>query len=105
KHQKQAVAQQAETLSKPAAPKENLETLLRVEPLTVEMGLGLVKFAGGGPESPLLKRIAGIRRQLAGDIGFLLGPVRIVDNMNLKAHEYEVLLKGAEIGRYEMPPG
>jgi flagellar biosynthesis protein FlhA len=103
-YQKQSETQ-AEALSKPGAAKENLETLLRVEPLTVEMGLGLVKFAGGGAESPLLKRIAGIRRQLAGDIGFLLGPVRVVDNMSLKAHEYVVLLKGAEIGRYEMPPG
>ncbi len=104
-YQKQTAAQQTEALSKPAAAKENLEALLRVEPLTVEMGLGLVKFAGGGPESPLLKRIAGIRRQLAGDLGFLLGPVRVVDNMSLKAHEYVLLLKGAEIGRYEMPPG
>ncbi len=103
-YQKQSGAE-AEAMSKPGAAKENLETLLRVEPLTVEMGLGLVKFAGGGAESPLLKRIAGIRKQLAGDIGFLLGPVRVVDNMSLKAHEYVVLLKGAEIGRYEMPPG
>ena len=65
--------QRAEAVSKPAAAKENIETLLKVEPLTVEMGLGLVKFVGGGEESPFLKRIAGIRRQLAGDMGFLLG--------------------------------
>ena len=103
--QKQAEAEQSEANSRPAAPKENMEALLRVEPLTLEMGLGLVKYAGGGAESPVLKRITGIRRQLASDIGFLLGPVRVIDNMSLKAHEYVVLLKGAEIGRYEMPPG
>jgi flagellar biosynthesis protein FlhA len=97
--------EKAESMAKPAAAKENLESLLKVEPLTVEMGLGLVKYVGGREESPLLKRIAGIRRQLAGDIGFLLGPVRVVDNISLKAHEYVVLLKGAEIGRYELPPG
>src|SRR5580698_7340428 len=102
---KQAAIEKAETLSKPAAAKENLESLLKVEPLTVEMGLGLVKYVGGREESPLLKRIAGIRKQLAGDIGYLLGPVRVVDNIALKAHEYVVLLKGAEIGRYELPPG
>jgi flagellar biosynthesis protein FlhA len=102
---KQAALEKAETLSKPAAAKENLESLLKVEPLTVEMGLGLVKYVGGREESPLLKRIAGIRKQLAGDIGYLLGPVRVVDNIALKAHEYVVLLKGAEIGRYELPPG
>jgi flagellar biosynthesis protein FlhA len=102
---KQAAIERAETLSKPTAAKENLESLLKVEPLTVEMGLGLVKYVGGREESPLLKRIAGIRKQLAGDIGYLLGPVRVVDNISLKAHEYVVLLKGAEIGRYELPPG
>jgi flagellar biosynthesis protein FlhA len=102
---KQTAIEKAESMAKPAAAKENLESLLKVEPLTVEMGLGLVKYVGGREESPLLKRIAGIRRQLAGDIGFLLGPVRVVDNIALKAHEYVVLLKGAEIGRYELPPG
>lgn len=102
---KRAAMEKAETLSKPVAAKDNLESLLKVEPLTVEMGLGLVKYVGGREESPLLKRIAGIRKQLAGDIGYLLGPVRVVDNIALKAHEYVVLLKGAEIGRYELPPG
>ncbi|HVW09497.1 MAG TPA: flagellar biosynthesis protein FlhA [Bryobacteraceae bacterium] len=102
---KKAAIEKAESMAKPAVAKENLEALLKVEPLTVEMGLGLVKYVGGREESPLLKRIAGIRRQLAGDIGFLLGPVRVVDNISLKAHEYVVLLKGAEIGRYELPPG
>jgi flagellar biosynthesis protein FlhA len=102
---KRAAIERAETLSKPVAAKENLASLLKVEPLTVEMGLGLVKYVGGREESPLLKRIAGIRKQLAGDIGYLLGPVRVVDNIALKAHEYVVLLKGAEIGRYELPPG
>lgn len=102
---KRVAAKQAESVAQPAAAKENLESLLKVEPLTVEMGLGLVKYVGGGQESPLLKRIAGIRRQLAGDMGFLLGPVRVVDNVALKAHEYVILLKGAEIGRYELPAG
>jgi flagellar biosynthesis protein FlhA len=102
---KRAAQERTEAVSKPAAAKENLETLLRVEPLTVEMGLGLVKFVGGRDQSPLLKRLAGIRRQLAGDLGFLLGPVRVVDNIGLRAHEYVVLLKGAEIARYELSPG
>jgi flagellar biosynthesis protein FlhA len=102
---KQTALERAESISKPAAAKENLETLLKVEPLTIEMGLGLVKYVAGKEESPLLKRIAGIRKQLAGDVGYLLGPVRVVDNIALKSHEYVVLLKGAEIGRYELPPG
>src|SRR5690348_3638329 len=103
---KEADAVKATTAVKPAAAaKENLEGLLRVEPLAIEMGLGVVKYVAGGQESPLIKRISGIRRQLAGELGFLLGPVRIVDNISLKAHEYVILLKGAEVGRYELAAG
>jgi flagellar biosynthesis protein FlhA len=101
---KEIAARKAETAAKPA-PKENIESLLRVEPLAIEMGLGLVKFVGGGQESPLIKRIAAIRRQLATGLGFVLGPVRVVDNVALKVNEYVVSLKGAEIARYELPAG
>jgi flagellar biosynthesis protein FlhA len=98
-------AAKAEAAIKPAAAPDNLDSLLRVEPVAVEMGLGLVKFVAGGQESPLIKRIAGIRRQLATELGFLLGPVRIIDNIALKAHEYVISVKGAEVARYELPAG
>ena len=55
---KQAAREKADAVAKPAAAKENIEALLKVEPLAVEMGLGLVKYVGGGQESPLIKRIA-----------------------------------------------
>jgi flagellar biosynthesis protein FlhA len=103
---KQADTTKATTAAKPAATaKENLEGLLRVEPLAIEMGLGVVKYVAGGQESPLIKRVSAIRKQLASELGFLLGPVRIVDNISLKAHEYVILLKGAEVGRYELAAG
>ncbi len=93
----------------PAIPagqaKENLELLLRVEPLAVEVGLGLVTFVEGGPSSPLLRRIAGIRRQLASELGYLLPSVRVADNLSLRPREYIIALKGIEIARYELPPG
>jgi flagellar biosynthesis protein FlhA len=89
-----------------AAPaKENVESLLRVEPLAVEVGLGLVKLVEGGANSPLLKRIAGIRRQLATDLGYILPPVRVTDNLGLKAREYCISLKGVEVSRFELPQG
>ncbi len=97
------VVRAAET--KPAAPREDFESLMRVEPLAVEVGLGLVRMVEGGPNSPLLRRIAGIRRQLAADLGYLLPPVKVADNLSLRAMEYTVLLKGAEIARYELPQG
>jgi flagellar biosynthesis protein FlhA len=86
-------------------PKENLDTLLRVEPLAVEVGLGLVRLVEGGQNSPFLRRIASIRRQLASELGYLLPPVRVTDNVALKVREYTVALKGVEISRFDMPQG
>jgi flagellar biosynthesis protein FlhA len=87
-----------------AAPKENLEALLHVEPLAVELGLGLVKFAEGGAGSPLLRRISAIRRQMTTELGYILPPVRVTDNLSLKAREYAVLVRGTEVARFELPP-
>ncbi|MBI2689760.1 MAG: flagellar biosynthesis protein FlhA [Acidobacteria bacterium] len=89
----------------PVPQRENLETLLKVEPLSVEVGLGLVRMVEGGVNSPLLRRIAGIRRQLATDLGYLVPAVRVTDNLGLKAREYTIGLKGVEIGRFELPAG
>jgi flagellar biosynthesis protein FlhA len=94
------------TDAKAAAPaRENLETTLKVEPLAVEVGLGLVKLVDGGANSPLLRRISGIRRQLAGDLGYIFPPVRVTDNLALRPREYAISLKGVEIARYEIPQG
>ncbi|MGH9623772.1 MAG: flagellar biosynthesis protein FlhA [Bryobacteraceae bacterium] len=105
KRKKIDAAVKKEAVAKSAAPKEELETLLRVEPVAIEVGLGLAGLVAGGKASPLLKRIAGIRRQLATNLGFLLPPVRVTDNLSLRSREYVVQLKGSEIGRYEILPG
>lgn len=104
-------ASAVDSTEKPAAEasgsptRENLESLLKVETLAVEMGLGLVRLVEGGAQSPLLRRIAGIRRQLATDLGYLLPAIRVTDNLQLKTREYTISLKGAEIGRCELPSG
>ncbi|HUS04939.1 MAG TPA: flagellar biosynthesis protein FlhA [Bryobacteraceae bacterium] len=95
----------APTIVAPPTARENVESLLRVEPLAVEVGLGLVKLVDGGQSSQLLRRIAGIRRQLATDLGYVLPPVRVTDNLALRAREYVISLKGSEISRYELPQG
>lgn len=98
-------------LERPALPSpakeqesESVEALLRVEPLAIEVGLGLVKLVDQGQGGSLLQRIAGVRKQLAQELGFVLPPVRVTDNLSLKAREYVVNLKGAEIARYELAP-
>ena len=89
-----------------AAPvRESLEALLKVEPLAVEVGLGLVQLVEGGQNSPLLKRIASIRKQLATELGYILPPVRVTDNLTLKAREYVISIKGVEVSRFELLNG
>jgi len=90
---------------KAVTARESLEALLKVEPMAVEVGLGLVDLVEGGPGSPLLRRIGAIRKQLAGEMGYILPPVRVTDNLSLKAREYVVSLKGVEIARFELPQG
>jgi flagellar biosynthesis protein FlhA len=98
-----SVKTSTDAAEKPA--QENLEALLQVDPLTVEVGLGLVKLVDGGPNSRLLQRIAGIRKTLASQLGYFLPPVKVNDNLSLRAREYTLLIKGVEMGRYELPPG
>ena len=90
---------------KPAAAKDNVESLMRVEPLAIEVGLGLVGLVEGAQDSALLRRISTIRKQLAAELGYLLPPVRVTDNLSLRSREYLISLKGVEIARYELPQG
>ena len=86
-------------------PKESLDNLLKVEPLGVEVGLGLVKLVEGGQNSPLLRRVAGIRRQLLGDLGYMLPALRLTDNLSLESHKYSILIRGVPISSFELPLG
>lgn len=97
--------QQAALATKSASPKEDLEALIKVDPITMEVGLGLVHLVEGGADSPLLRRISAIRKQVALDLGFVLPPVRVADNVGLQARQYTVLIKGVEVSRYELPVG
>jgi flagellar biosynthesis protein FlhA len=96
----------AQTGAGPAKPtRENLADLLRVEALSVEVGVSLVPFIAEGANSPLLRRIGSIRRQLATELGFIIPAIRVTDNLSLRAREYSICLKGVEIARFELPQG
>jgi flagellar biosynthesis protein FlhA len=88
-----------------AKPKENLDALLKMEPLSVEVGLGLVNLVERGNDSPLLQRVAGIRRQLATQLGYLMPPVKVKDNIALRSREYVIQIRGTEVARFELMQG
>jgi flagellar biosynthesis protein FlhA len=84
-------------------PEESVEPLLTVDPLTIEVGYDLVEMAGSDQSGGLLDRIRGIRRQVALDLGLVVPPVRVRDNLRIGADEYQILMRGAEIGSARLP--
>ncbi len=103
---KQASAQAAAKQAKPAAPKsEPIETLLSVDPMELEVGYGLIRLVDKNQGGDLLDRISMIRRQIAGEMGIIVPPIRIRDNMQLEPNEYAIKLRGIEIARDKSMPG
>ena len=81
---------------KPTA--EKLESLLNVDLLELEVGYGLINIVDADQNGDLLERISNIRKQFALDLGIIVPPLRIRDNLELKPGDYQVLLKGMQIG-------
>ena len=74
---------------------------LRMDMIRLELGYGLLALAGG--DTPrLTEQIKGLRRAIAAEMGFVLPPVRIQDNMQLPANEYVVRIKEIEAGKGEL---
>lgn len=73
--------------------------------LGLEVGYRLIPLVDKSQEGELLRRIRGIRKKFAQEVGFLVSPVHIRDNLELKPNAYRILLKGVEIGQGEAFPG
>lgn len=84
---------EAEQIRKP----ENVMELLQVEKMEMELGYGLIPLVDTDQGGDLLDRIVMIRRQCAVELGFIVPPIRIRDNMQLKPNSYVIKIKGAEI--------
>lgn len=77
---------------------EKLESLLPIDILELEVGYGLINIVDAEQNGDLLERITQIRKQFALDMGIVIPPLRIRDNLELKPGDYQVLLKGVQIG-------
>ncbi|MCP5053659.1 MAG: flagellar biosynthesis protein FlhA [bacterium] len=80
-----------------APPPEKIEALLKVDMLGLEIGYSLIQLVDTGQGGTLLQRIKSMRKQLALDLGVIVPPVRIRDNLQLGSREYSILLKGVPI--------
>ncbi|WLI88031.1 flagellar biosynthesis protein FlhA [Massilia sp. R2A-15] len=101
----EAAAAAAAASNAPAANPEQEEAswqdIMPVDTLGLEVGYRLIPLVDKAQGGELLKRIKGIRKKFAQEIGFLAPPVHIRDNLELKPSAYRILLKGVEIGSGE----
>jgi flagellar biosynthesis protein FlhA len=79
----------------------DLAQLLRLEELTLEIGFQLIPLVDEKQGGQLLSRVRTLRRHLSAEMGFLVPPVHISDNLRLKPREYVFSLRGIEIGRWQ----
>ena len=92
----EAMRARDEAARKPVEPPK-VEELLSVDTLELEVGYGVVGLVDASRGGDLLDRIAGIRRQLATELGLVMPSVRIRDNMQLDPNEYRVKIRGAVV--------
>ena len=76
-----------------------------VDVLGLEVGYRLIPLVDRGQDGELLKRIRGLRKKFAQDVGFLAAPVHIRDNLELKPNGYRIALKGVDVGSGDAYPG
>jgi flagellar biosynthesis protein FlhA len=93
-----------------ALPKPGDEPMseVGVDALELAIGFGLVPLVdagGSGGSSSLLRRVSQVRRQIAGDLGLVIPPVRIHDELGMESHEYVFKVRGSEVARGRVMPG
>ncbi|RJR40859.1 MAG: flagellar biosynthesis protein FlhA [Deltaproteobacteria bacterium] len=98
---------EAEAKKIPLKPKgpEPMENLLALDMLELEAGYGLIPLVDEGQDGELLERIRALRRQFAIEMGVIVPPIHIRDNLQLKPGGYVILIKGVEVARGEMMVG
>lgn len=107
---KLAAAQQAPTQSAAPPPEAPLQEVSwadvqPVDPIGLEVGYRLIPLVDRNQDGELLRRIRGIRKKIAQELGFLVPAVHIRDNLELKPNQYRIQLKGVDVGAGEAYTG
>ncbi|MFW2331429.1 MAG: flagellar biosynthesis protein FlhA [Nitrospinota bacterium] len=81
---------------------ERVETLAPLDLMELEIGYELIPLVDKNQNGELLDRIKAVRRQFALELGIVIPPVHIKDNLSLKSNEYQILIKGVEVSKNEI---
>lgn len=81
---------------------QEIKQLIKVDKLEIEVGYNLISLVLPEQGGDFLDRVANIRKQIAMDLGIILPPVRIVDNLQLQPNTYKIKLQGVEISEYQL---
>ncbi|KHD38290.1 flagellar biosynthesis protein FlhA [Clostridium acetobutylicum] len=100
----EAETQNMQVMEKEKREPENVMKLISVEPMEIEIGYGLIPLADENSGGDLLQRIASVRRQCAIEMGVVVQPIRIRDNLQLKTNEYVVKIRGTIVSKGELMP-
>jgi flagellar biosynthesis protein FlhA len=101
-----AAAQQAEADVKAAPADEPIAAALKIDDLKIELGYALLPLVNSPDGSDrLTEQIKALRRSLAGEMGFVMPAVRILDNVQLEANSYVIKVKEVEAGTGKIWPG
>ncbi len=84
---------------------EPIENFLALDLLRLDVGYGLISLVDESQQGTLLEKIRSIRRQFATDMGFVVPPIHIKDDLQFRPGEYAFKIKGVEVGRGELKPG
>ncbi len=105
--EKKAAAIAGGTKGGAAAPAgaDPMDAVMRLDELTLEVGVGLVALVDDKQGGQLLNRVKSLRKKLAQQMGFLVPSIHITDNVALKEQEYVIQLRGVEIARWELRRG
>lgn len=108
KNQEKRLIEERQALTLLAKEKELEEddsvSSFQVEPISIEIGYGLISMTDDHLDNSLMKQIINIRKQCAHELGVLLTPIRIRDNLQLNPNDYCIKIKGNEVGRGDIYP-
>ncbi|THB80040.1 MAG: flagellar biosynthesis protein FlhA [Desulfobacteraceae bacterium] len=93
---------EAEAGEEPAGAPEDVDHLLSLDTIELEVGYGLIPLVDKQQDGTLLGRIRAIRRQFASELGIIIPPIHIRDNLNLSPAQYRMLIKGVEATSSEL---